>query len=1053
MNTHVRTLTHYLHEIQRRANLPDVAFTSDEPFCSIDLRSGRLPPETAAKLFKAGDKNKKKFSSEDKNKPLPIVLSLVTLSEGKKQQQGLLLLPAVLHRDGSLSADIQGAEPWIPASRLETDDISRAELRDVMVGKLGALWHFRNHSGLEMASQIENIAGEATTPEEKEAVRLQVWNKTLDYTFAMFEAVAGCAPEEFARRVHGSGEAIIEHERCLIQPYEFVIANRALLDLYKYLENNSADDALLYQRLLAQESPAAHASETIDSNDEDGLLASALLACGNMGCNFPLSDSQRLAIHAFLRSRVGDITAVSGPPGTGKTTMLQAAVANLIVRHALEGKEAPLIVGTSTNNQAVTNIIDSFTSVVKKEHGALDWRWLPRADKQSAHSQPLTSLAVYCPSGGKLEEAKKKYLVENTQKEHVYSHYSESGYLNVARGYFRDAAARFSPVLATPEVSFSGMESALGELLHEVDEVRCRLLRAAFLLGEDVSAQYHAAQQLAQQLRQKCAAAQESLKHWLAARDAMPRSMLARLLSRFFPRLFRADAASETAYINMQRRESDDFPPQTATFDAVLAHYNQCFIQQQDVLNQLKPELNRLEEKQRARDNAQTEISHCINRLSEMNVLPGGEKDAAKLRACKTLKEMDERLDTTVRYAQFWLAVHMYEAHWLAVADAGRYIDGGYIEKDDRWQKIPFIMRRYWQQACCLTPCFVMTVFMLPRYFKQRKNKVDIYDIARIDLLIVDEAGQVDTSLGAATFALAGRALVVGDEKQLSPIWGIESQADCELAASFGLLPTPEQEKDAAWKALEIRGLTASNPSSLMRAASQACGWTYSDRKGKMARGLFLSEHRRCHDEIIAYCNKLLYDGLLKPCRETDTQEKYALKDLVEKTSSPFLFRVVENSEDRKVGSSRCNDAEADAVAQWVREHFDYFRTIYPDSKAKASEIIGIVTPFRVQARLIERKLREVCGNEMAKHITVGTAHTLQGAERPVILFSAVYGDNSPSAGFIDGTPNLMNVAVSRAKDLFIVFGARTRLEKDNGKVFELMRAHAKPHACRFSSM
>ncbi|MBO4329756.1 MAG: hypothetical protein J5820_03890, partial [Rhodocyclaceae bacterium] len=273
MNTHVRTLTHYLHEIQRRANLPDVTFTPDEPFCSIDLRSGRLPPETAAKLFASEDK--KKFANKDKNAPLPIVLSLVTLSEVKKQQHGLLLLPAALHRDGSLSADIQDAEPWIPVRYMETDDINLREFgKDevVRVGKLGALWHFRNHSGLEMASQIENIAGEATTPEEKEAVRLQVWNKTLDYAFAMFEAVAGCAPEEFARRVHGSGDTIIEHERWLIQPYETIIANRALLDLYKYLESNAADDALLYQRLLAQESPAAHASETIDSNDEDGLL-------------------------------------------------------------------------------------------------------------------------------------------------------------------------------------------------------------------------------------------------------------------------------------------------------------------------------------------------------------------------------------------------------------------------------------------------------------------------------------------------------------------------------------------------------------------------------------------------------------------------------------------------------------------------------------------------------------------------------------------------------------------------------------------------------------
>ena len=49
-----------------------------------------------------------------------------------------------------------------------------------------------------------------------------------------------------------------------------------------------------------------------------------------------------------------------GPPGTGKTTFLQSVVADMYVKSALKRERAPIIVAASTNNQAVTNIIDSF---------------------------------------------------------------------------------------------------------------------------------------------------------------------------------------------------------------------------------------------------------------------------------------------------------------------------------------------------------------------------------------------------------------------------------------------------------------------------------------------------------------------------------------------------------------------------------------------------------------------------------------------------------------------------------------------------------------------
>lgn len=56
------------------------------------------------------------------------------------------------------------------------------------------------------------------------------------------------------------------------------------------------------------------------------------------------------------------------------------------------------------------------------------------------------------------------------------------------------------------------------------------------------------------------------------------------------------------------------------------------------------------------------------------------------------------------------------------------------------------------------------------------------------------------------------------------------------------------------------------------------------------------------------------------------------------------------------------------------------------------------------------------------KAITVGTVHALQEAERAIVIFSPVYSKHE-DGGFIDSDNSMLNVAVSRAKDSFLVFG------------------------------
>ncbi|MEM7487762.1 MAG: AAA domain-containing protein, partial [Pseudomonadota bacterium] len=86
-------------------------------------------------------------------------------------------------------------------------------------------------------------------------------------------------------------------------------------------------------------------------------------------------------------------------------------------------------------------------------------------------------------------------------------------------------------------------------------------------------------------------------------------------------------------------------------------------------------------------------------------------------------------------------------------------------------------------------------------------------------------------------------------------------------------------------------------------------------------------------------------------------------------------------------------------------------------------QIVGVVTPFGQQVRAIRdactARGMTVSGRE---GMTIGTVHALQGAERPVVIFSPVYSKHT-DGGFIDSSPSMLNVTVSRAKDSCLVFG------------------------------
>ncbi|WP_242974090.1 AAA family ATPase [Anaerocolumna aminovalerica] len=65
-------------------------------------------------------------------------------------------------------------------------------------------------------------------------------------------------------------------------------------------------------------------------------LSKMQVHCGQMNGEYPLSPSQREAVNHFNTINSGEILAVNGPPGTGKTTLLQTIVADMYVKRAMK---------------------------------------------------------------------------------------------------------------------------------------------------------------------------------------------------------------------------------------------------------------------------------------------------------------------------------------------------------------------------------------------------------------------------------------------------------------------------------------------------------------------------------------------------------------------------------------------------------------------------------------------------------------------------------------------------------------------------------------------
>jgi hypothetical protein len=364
-------------------------------------------------------------------------------------------------------------------------------------------------------------------------------------------------------------------------------------------------------------------------------------------------------------------------------------------------------------------------------------------------------------------------------------------------------------------------------------------------------------------------------------------------------------------------------------------------------------------------------------------------------------------LDTKIRFLLFQYAVHYWEVQWIL--EIIKKVKQSERNRFDRSSKL-----NNFKHMAMLAPCFITTMQSGPGFFtfKMTKDQNSEFMLDSIDLLIVDEASQVHPGYGAGMMALAKRACVVGDILQLPPIVNIPGAVDIGNMEHYNLINNDEEYYDISKCGANIAECSRHGAGSVMKLAKNSSFFQGSILTDTLKeKGLFLTEHRRCVPGIISYCNEYFYENKMSYHRTSNKNRPFA----------PMGYAHISGFQ-QAIGSSKINNTEAMSIVKWISDKKEVFFKLYPGKSL--DQIFGIITPFNAQVNVIKSFLKEY--GLLLEENNVGTIHTFQGGEFPVIIFSSVYSYQSDQKSrklFFDTEETMLNVAVSRARDHFFVFG------------------------------
>ncbi|CAH2598686.1 AAA_12 domain-containing protein [Rhodovastum atsumiense] len=796
-----------------------------------------------------------------------------------------------------------------------------------------------------------------------------------------------------------------------------------------------------------------------------GFVATACTARTHPRARWPAAHSmalmQQLAVDLAVADLAdGGLLAVNGPPGTGKTTLLMDLVAAVVARRAVllcgfadpadafardmwntplgwvhglhESLLDHLIVVASSNNGAVENITRELPSAAKVEERLLDgFRFLGETADALLQLRP--------GEGGDAEEEDSEEAAPVERR--------AWGLMSAPLGRVANKA-RFVRIMDAHEQKGprKGQRAACN-VFRQLEEARrqgvdWRAAREDFL---------------------RCLAAVEALRAEVAAAEGpVDPDLPARLVA--------VEAVAAQAAATLRRAVADDDAAEVAWADAKAAFDRAD--RSVDLAREARPTglgsllgwrtarwkdllaeavtlragaergLSDAEQARRvartAHERARQGAEAAETALAELRLQADAAQEAAARLAerhpelvtvAAVAGEPDEAVrqamlpgsSRTLAEARARLFVSAMRVHFAFVCAAGpelfdRNLRVALDMLMGRPEVQPVVQKaaaHLWATLALVTPVVSTTFASLSRTFPHM-------GAGSIPWLLLDEAGQAVPHQAVGAVWRARRAVVVGDPFQVEPVVAMDRNADAKLAQRRGV---PDRHR-----------ATLASAQTLADTASRYGAWVRSHRGAPVWVGCPLRVHRRCVEPMFGISNRLAYAGGMVLARDKAAAEA-ALT-----VSRPLL------------GPSRWIDVgtKSGGPKHFIPEQGAVVRDLV--AACLAAGLVDtdglpplfVISPFRSVAEELRRLLCQDLAAQAPKERVlawgrkaVGTVHAFQGRERETVIL-ALGGTSDGAIRWASFTPNILNVAVTRAQRRLYVVGDRARWTAASELVAEL---------------
>jgi AAA domain len=760
------------------------------------------------------------------------------------------------------------------------------------------------------------------------------------------------------------------------------------------------------------------------------------------GTDHALVLSQQFAVNQIMDclANAPGLLAVNGPPGTGKTTMLRDVVAAVVVERAkslarltnphdafAHGKPyewetenwkhrvvtpAAEVTGyemlvASSNNGAVENItteipgpkgiaeqwagvaesLDYFSATAKLVHGEDAWAMIAARLGKRANRSDFVNSFWWGRSPGGNRTARSAPNAGDRPDQGASA--ANNGMVYVL-GRFKDVRVDWQAAVAEFRRALDKVTSLAGERQAVADALELLPVkkREYDQAGEAHSKAKEKHASLSDRQPDIARILEQTEARWQAESNQlgelqMQRPRLSVILStRFRARSqWRARLADQRGRVTAAaekrdeaRREAQDLEVQTAAawqgvLDTWAAH------------NRLVGEGKALERR----------ISAARKRWAD-HVPPGFEGEEPDDQGLSERRELSapwaDREFTEARTRLFIAALHLHKSFIIAESktiwkNLRALVD---ILDDKKRRPHAEAIRAAWQT-------FFLVVPVVSSTFASASSMLAGLGRESLGWLFIDEAGQAPPQQAAGVIWRAERVVIVGDPLQLEPV-----------------VTLPWAGQQALSKGFKVAAEWAPSRTSAQAVADRLAvfgTWlpsTTAEGSGQVWVGTPLRVHRRCDHPMFDICNEIAYNGLM-----------------VYGTGDRGIFHGF---------NEWCDVRSRDSRGHWIPAEGEALSLLLADLKEAGVDPgeIRVLSPFKQVvegARKVYEQIfpaSEVSARDRASW--VGTIHTMQGKEADVIIL--VLGTNPHQVGarrWAAQKPNLLNVAVSRARRRFYVIG------------------------------